>query len=297
MPKGVLLTSNETDQKWGLTANFAVMLDTYPGDEYPPSYPKSKYQFSPDMGRVLTEYQLTFIAKGRGVFACEACGRDRQMELTEGCVFILFPGEWHSYRPDPETGWTEYSIGFNGSYMDSLVANHFLSKDRPILNVKGSENMRQMFTAAVEAAFSQHRGYQQLIAGTLYHILGTAYYHECNKDYSSPDIVEKMNMAKNIIEGEFATITPPELSERLNMGYSNFRRLFKEYTGFSPAKYIIEMRILKAKELLSFTTQTVKEVSFSIGMENYDYFSVMFHARTGYTPSDYRAYTRGQFHI
>ncbi len=297
MPKGVLLTSNEHDQKWGLTVNFAVMLDTYPGDEYPPSYPKSKYQFSPDMGRVLTEYQLTYISKGRGEFCCETCGRDNPIRLTEGCLFILFPGEWHSYRPDPKTGWTEYSIGFNGSQMDALVANHFLTKDHPVLDVKRSESVRQLFAEAVDASFSQHRGYQQLVAGVLGHILGIAFYQDCNKEYSSRDVTEKMTMAKSIIEAEYATITPQGLAQRLSMGYSNFRRLFKEYTGFSPAKYIIELRILKAKELLSFTTQTVKEVSYSIGMENYDYFSVMFHARTGYTPSDYRAFTRGQYRM
>ncbi|WP_370520917.1 AraC family ligand binding domain-containing protein, partial [Bacteroides sp. 214] len=27
------------------------------------------------------------------------------MEVKEGNMFLLFPGEWHSYKPDPEVGW------------------------------------------------------------------------------------------------------------------------------------------------------------------------------------------------
>ncbi|NDW13911.1 hypothetical protein D0T50_13680, partial [Bacteroides sp. 214] len=29
----------------------------------------------------------------------------KRIEVKEGNMFLLFPGEWHSYKPDPEVGW------------------------------------------------------------------------------------------------------------------------------------------------------------------------------------------------
>ena len=36
-------------------------------------------------------------------------------------MILLFPGEWHSYYPDSETGWDEYWVGFRGVHIDRRV--------------------------------------------------------------------------------------------------------------------------------------------------------------------------------
>ena len=77
------------------------------------------------------------------------------------------------------------------------------------------------------------------------------------------------------------------------MGYSNFRRIFKEYTGFAPAHYIQEVRLNRIKELLTNTTLPIKEIADECGLENYDYFFTLFRRLTGKTPLDYRNTTQG----
>lgn len=47
--------------------------------------------------------------------------------MKAGTVISLFPGEWHSYHPDDETGWDEYWVGFKGAYIDDRVANPLFS--------------------------------------------------------------------------------------------------------------------------------------------------------------------------
>ena len=42
-------------------------------------------------------------------------------------MFLLFPGEWHTYTPDKETGWNEYWIGFDGKIMENWEKNGFFS--------------------------------------------------------------------------------------------------------------------------------------------------------------------------
>ena len=88
------------------------------------------------------------------------------------------------------------------------------------------------------------------------------------------------------------TITPPEIAERLCMSYSNFRTIFKKYTGISPSKYIMSFKILKAKELLTYTDMPVKEVATGSGIDNAEYFSTLFKRETGVSPLDWRELSR-----
>lgn len=109
------LLSNPNDHKWKLTINSVGCQEVGPGMPYPPSDHPSRYLFSSQKGRILNEYQLLYISKGKGVLYSETLGRDNGIQIGQGYFFMLFPGEWHSYYPDYKTGWEEYWIGFQGS--------------------------------------------------------------------------------------------------------------------------------------------------------------------------------------
>mgnify|MGYP000843781798 CR=1 FL=1 len=85
---------------------------------------------------------------------------------------------------------------------------------------------------------------------------------------------------------------PEELAMRLNISYSWFRRVFKEYTGYAPAKYFQELKLRKAKQMLVGTSQSVKEISFFLGFQSTEYFFSFFKKRTGLTPLEYRSFGR-----
>jgi AraC-like DNA-binding protein len=78
------------------------------------------------------------------------------------------------------------------------------------------------------------------------------------------------------------------------MSYTWFRRMFRQYTGLAPAQYIAQLKIQKAKELLSITTKTVKEIALELGYESIDYFSTQFRKQTGQTPTQFRATCQGK---
>jgi len=62
------LMVNEKDRKFGITVNTVGFQPVQPDTNYPsPDHPKS-YYFKPSRGRVLSEYQLIYITKGKGVF-------------------------------------------------------------------------------------------------------------------------------------------------------------------------------------------------------------------------------------
>ena len=77
------------------------------------------------------------------------------------------------------------------------------------------------------------------------------------------DVDQKIEQAKILMnENVSGNIDPEELAMRLNISYSWFRRVFKEYTGYAPAKYFQELKLRKAKQLLVGTSQSVKEILF-----------------------------------
>ena len=64
------------------------------------------------------------------------------------------------------------------------------------------------------------------------------------------DVGQKIEQAKIIMNENVAgNVDPEELAMRLNISYSWFRRVFKEYTGYAPAKYFQELKLRKAKQL------------------------------------------------
>lgn len=78
------------------------------------------------------------------------------------------------------------------------------------------------------------------------------------------------------------------VSNHISMNYSSFSQLFKEYAGMNFVNYIKEVRIEKAKELLTTTAKKVAEVGYAVGFENEKHFMKVFRSVTGISPTEYR---------
>lgn len=63
---------------------------------------------------------------------------------------------------------------------------------------------------------------------------------------------------------------------------------FSKAYGISPMKYLLEKRILTAKELLSTSDYSVAQVSEMTGFSSSAYFSQIFKRRTGLSPREFR---------
>ncbi|NDV79739.1 helix-turn-helix domain-containing protein [Dysgonomonas sp. 511] len=286
------LITNERDIQWGLTVNSVGFQHIKPGEPYPPQNHPTRYLFSTEKGRVLEEYQLIYITEGRGKFISGNC---KAIDVSEGKMFLLFPGEWHSYQPDKAVGWDEYWIGFKGVNIDNRIDKGFFSDQKPIFNVGIQQDIVQLYKLAIDAAKEQKFGFQQMLAGVVNLLLGYAYSYDKQSSFEEMKATKQINKAKVIIlDNLYTQITPEEIASKLNMSYSWFRRIFKQYTGFSPSQYIIELRIQKGKELLTNTDMPSQEVAYEIGFENPDYFCTLFKKKTGMTPFKYREFTQGQ---
>lgn len=286
------LMANETDILWGLTINTVGKQVVDTGANYPPVNHPTRYLFSTDKGRVLDEYQFVYIAKGRGSFVSASL---KETRIEAGTMFLLFPGEWHNYKPDPTTGWEEYWIGFKGENIDNRIRNGFFSTQKPVFLLGILDEVVQLYNQGIQIAREQKTGYQQMLAGIVNHLLGLVYSQDKYQGFEDLKVANHINQAKILFAESFQTrIKPETVAAKLNLSYSWFRKLFKEYTGFPPAQYIQELRIQYAKELLTNTNLSIKEIAYKCGYENPEYFFTALKNKTGYTPVKYRKLTQGK---
>ena len=231
---------------------------------------------------------LLYITEGEGIFHSATV---KEAEIHEGDLFLLFPGEWHSYHPLPQTGWKSYWIGFKGRNMDDRVRAGFLSPQKPIYHVGFSDTIVRLYKNAYDAAIEEAAYSQQLMAGFVNLLIGMMYSKERNIQLSRNQVhVDMISRARlRIREALESNLTIQQVAEELGVSYSNFRKLFKEHTGISPAIYQQDLRLQRAKELLSTTNLSIKEIAYRLNFESPDYFSAKFKIKTGRRPTELRA--------
>jgi AraC-like DNA-binding protein len=83
-------------------------------------------------------------------------------------------------------------------------------------------------------------------------------------------------------------ITIKDLAHSLNISYRHLVRIFHEITGETVIKRLNEIRVGHARQLLTATEKTTREIAHLVGLENEFYFSNVFSKYTRTTPSQYR---------
>lgn len=282
------LIVNETDRRFGLWVNTVGFEAIAPDSPYPLKEHPSGYFFNAEKGRVLHEYQLIYITKGCGQFSSESVGG---RHACGGRLMLVFPGRWHTYRPYRNVGWNEYYIGFEGPVADSLMRGGFFSEEQPVIDIGLSEEFVSLYSRALDVAEADSVASQQHLAGIVMHMLGLVISLSRNRQFEMSAIRQKIEKARIYMKEHVGeNISVEQLAADLNISYSWFRKAFREYTGYAPAKYFQELRIQRAKQMLVGTPLSAKEIAVELGYGSAEYFYCMFKKSTGLTPHAYRSY-------
>lgn len=278
------------DEAWGLVVTTIGYQPVPAHSSYPRSQHPQSHIFDPAKGRVLDEYQLIYISEGCGWFCSESCTRRK---VKAGTIILLFPGEWHSYEPDPESGWFEYWVGFRGLEMDRRVNAGFFSPRNPLFDIGFCPSVISLYEDIADYASDEKIAYQQMMAGIVLYMLGSVYFRHRNASFADSFAVNKINEARALMKQEGGYLLSPEsIAERLGVSYSWFRKMFKRYVDVSPAQYQSNIRLLKAKELLDSAECGITDIAYRLGFETVSQFSTFFRKKTGSSPLQYKKFTR-----
>lgn len=277
------LTTSETDDGWQLACVNVGHAHVPPGSPYPPTpglHPPG-YAETLARGRVLSEYQLLFISQGRGRLQV----RQNAYDIEAGTAFLLFPGVPHSYAPDPQTGWTEYWAGFRGPYPDLLVKKGFFSPQEPVFPTGLDASAVTEFRQLLEEVTGEAPGYRLIAASRILVLLARleASRRSRNQADGAAALVTQARLA---FEEKLADhdVDLAALARTLGLAYPAFSSLFHQYTGLTPHQYWLNLKINRAKTMLT-SGKSVKETAFALGFDNEFYFSRLFKKKTGTPPS------------
>ncbi len=96
------------------------------------------------------------------------------------------------------------------------------------------------------------------------------------------------------LEHHFTENTPiPKLASMCFISETRFRKIVKQYTGFSPAQYRNNLRCNRAKELLNSGLMSLDEIAGELGFYDIAHFYRVFKKTTGMNPGDYKNGTPG----
>lgn len=277
---------SNNDETWGIVVTTVGYQLIPPYSSYPRSQHPKSHIFNPKNGRILREYQLVYISKGGGYFESKSCKRQR---IEAGTMILLFPNEWHTYEPDKESGWFEYWVGFRGAHIDKRVENGFFSPSTPIFSLGFSSSIINLYEDIVNYTLKERAGYQQIISSIVLYILGSVYYKNKNSVFNDSFTIDKINEARDIMKQKIESdISPETIANMLGVGYSWFRKMFKQYVDVSPAQYLSNLKFLRSKELLDRTDLSVTEIAYKLNFESTSQFSTFFRKKEGIPPLTYR---------
>lgn len=113
----------------------------------------------------------------------------------------------------------------------------------------------------------------------------------------TPPISEELLLGDDTVSSSLAYINA-NIHKRIDLAalasnhflsYVQFSRRFKNVVGASPQDYITDMRMKKAKNMLSNTDLPIKEIAAECGFANEYYFSGFFKKYQGLSPSKFRS--------
>ena len=274
----MLIYSEHNVNMLDLSIDFCGYEDLEPSYSYGPS--------------VRNNYVLHYITHGTGTFYYN----HENFALEAGDLFLLKPNEMTYYVANSSDPWSYYWIGISGTKPEDLFS---LSKinETAILKYSQSKKTKTIGNLIKEIVLQTESNLTQLDYIKAYSHLYSIMY-ELGKAYPNPLRENKIkhdyySQIKNYIDQNYHNnIDIQSIADQLNINRSYLSVLFKKNIGLSPKKYMMDVRMKRASQLLFATKMTINEIAFSVGYNDQVTFSKAFKNYFLLTPSQYRKSTQ-----
>lgn len=107
--------------------------------------------------------------------------------------------------------------------------------------------------------------------------------------FLNPMAVSAIGNVLEMIDRDYSNkLTLDDLCRKTDFTRTYFEFLFKQATNLSPMRYLLDIRVKKAIDLLMETNLTITEIAYRVGFSDSNYFIRQFHKAVGKTPLQYR---------
>lgn len=207
----------------------------------------------------------------------------------DGTSFTVKSGDI-MYLPNGE----KYSVYINEKNYKYIFCDFEFNEDVPkksaVFTPKNNSLVENLFLKLLNTYNSQSRTYFTDSLSLIYSIY-SAVIATRSDSYINKEAKSKIFDAKKYIDTHYGDINLniSALAEKLDISEVYFRKLFKSELGVAPSKYIILLRLKKAKNLMRYYPfLTIEECAKQSGFSSLQYFSRVFNKEFGINPSKYR---------
>lgn len=276
--------SDPTAAGWGWRILDAGRQQIAPEAGYPGVGHPQGYLFDASGRRTLDEFQIVYIEAGEGQF------ESAQVEaraVTAGTALLLFPGEWHRYRPKPGTGWRESWVGFKGADATRVMLQFFRPQHAVQPTGRGGE-LSDLFDRLLHWAEQDVAGRDQIAASHVPLILAFLKADEEGSETPDGSDASIVRRAKAAMLRRLDQRTDLEaLARELGCSYSRFRFAFKAQTGHAPREFENRIKLNRSRDLLLHNRLSVSETADALGFSSVYYFSRAFKRAFEQSPKEW----------
>lgn len=200
-----------------------------------------------------------------------------------GDLFIIHMGS--DYRMECVSPLAKVScVGFAGSLLNEILADLHLHR-ADCLRPGDPEPFSAQFELIAQLAAQSGPGQLTDIAAEGYRLL-LRVSGELRRGGEPPPLFREIVAMFRSRLGE--RLRMDAAAKKYNLSQSAFFGLFRRYLGITPAEYLTRLRIQYAERLLRESEFSIKEIASRCGYDNQMYFSQVFRARTGVSPTGFR---------
>jgi AraC family transcriptional regulator of arabinose operon len=228
--------------------------------------------------------RFLFIKEGKGRLIVQ----DKEIPLVKGKFCVLLSGTSHRISLDSQEELTMQWCHFRSSYEDRdlyrmlHIPFHIQITDEQAT----SEYFVRLFDELARDKLTSRLRIKAIMLELISNFLDSLPVN--TKDWTPTEDLQKINLVLQYIEDHLSdNITVENLAKQVFLHPNYFIVFFKGILGNSPIQYVNQRRMETAKGLLLQPECNVSAVASRVGMQIY-YFSRMFKAHTGLTPSRYR---------
>lgn len=217
---------------------------------------------------VRSHWLLHYVISGYGRFEREG----KAYRVSPGEIFVIPPYLETYYEADKDHPWQYIWIGFLADDKLSAVFG------TPIIRCPG---VGQVFED-MRRCGDMESGKSAFLSSRIWELISLL----LESDKERVDYIEK---ALHYIRSEYMyDINIGLLAERLNLDRSYFTTLFTQKIGVPPGKYLSNLRLEKAAELMTVYGESPTTAAMSVGYPDIYHFSKAFKQKYGCSPRQYR---------
>lgn len=240
-------------------------------------------------GFVIGYYSAFLLISGSGTYM-DSTGR--RTPITTGAFVQRLPGQVHTTHIHPDGQWLEFFISFGKSVYEYMQRLGLLPAD--CVTASGYDITRHRdFDAMISRLKTAREEELGLLLPDMQKlVLEMSRPAAASAEKSADTLIQS---ACDSLSTDFAeNVSLEGLSREYHMSYESFRKIFKNVTGTSPAKYRCEQMMKHARLLLS-SGISIKETAEMVGYGDIYAFTKQFTKTVGMAPGKYVHAIRERF--